>query len=287
MSTNKLILRIIFVVTLLGLGACKNEVMMKDEVIEEAVKLAEVDLSNLETNDVVVHANATTEIAEESLENPYNLKVIKSANARYRVKDIRKASSKIKELAIGNNGYVSEMRFTNNTYKKENVFTIKVANYQFEELLQNLASIAEEVAYENITTQDVTEAYIDAESRLKVKQKVKARYEEILRKKAHKVEDLLEVEEKINDIQEEIEAVQGKLNYMKNKVTLSSIQVELYEELEEKLPVEEDSFGKELKEGMHYGINIIQSLLLALVYIWPIILVGIIVVFWLKKRRKK
>lgn len=287
MSTNKLILRIIFVMILLGLGACKNETMMKDEVIEEAIKMAEVDISNLEANDMTVNSNVSSEITKEPLENSYNLKIIKSANARYKVKDIRKASLKIKELAIGNNGYVSEMRFTNNAYKKENVFTIKVANYQFEELLQNLALIAEEVSYENITTQDVTEAYIDAESRLKVKQKVKERYEEILRKKAHKVEDLLEVEEKINDIQEEIEAVQGKLNYMKNKVTLSSIQVELYEELGEEILVENDSFGKELKEGMQYGIEILQLLLLALVYVWPIILVGIIIVFWFKKRKKK
>ncbi len=52
----------------------------------------------------------------------------------------------------------------------------------------------------------MTSEYIDFEARLKTKLAVKERYELILRNKAKSVKDLLDVEEKLQRIQEEIES---------------------------------------------------------------------------------
>ncbi|WP_377716273.1 DUF4349 domain-containing protein [Pseudofulvibacter geojedonensis] len=253
-------------------------ISFEEETSLEGINPNTMDISNNEKKQKSITTDFT----------PNNLKIIKSADTKYKVKDISKASKEIKNLVLANNGYVSEMRFTNSSYSKQNVFVIKVPNYQFDGLLEKISSSAIKIDYENITTQDVTEAYIDAESRLKTKLKVKKRYEEILRTKAYKVTDLLEVEEKINDIQEEIEAVQGKLNFMKNKVYLSTINIELYEESKTLVHNEENDnkFSKEINKAMNFGLEIIKVFLLAMVYIWPILLLLILIYIAYRRKRK-
>ncbi|MFD0964724.1 DUF4349 domain-containing protein [Pseudofulvibacter geojedonensis] len=264
-----------------------NESVMKQEV--ELISFEEeTSLEGINPNTMDISNNEKKQKSITTDFTPNNLKIIKSADTKYKVKDISKASKEIKNLVLANNGYVSEMRFTNSSYSKQNVFVIKVPNYQFDGLLEKISSSAIKIDYENITTQDVTEAYIDAESRLKTKLKVKKRYEEILRTKAYKVTDLLEVEEKINDIQEEIEAVQGKLNFMKNKVYLSTINIELYEESKTLVHNEENDnkFSKEINKAMNFGLEIIKVFLLAMVYIWPILLLLILIYIAYRRKRK-
>lgn len=293
MSTKKFIRGIFLIWGIVITQSCKQdnktanikdayaptEYVVEDELVMEEVETNDVEFRKDQSS---INSSLTTDVSS------YNLKIIKSAKTKYQVDNIGEASKRIKNMVLANNGYVSEMRFDNNQYRKQNIFVVKVPNYQFDGLLAKIAGVAMTIDYENITTQDVTEAYIDAESRLKTKLEVKRRYEEILRTKAYKVKDLLEVEEKINDIQEEIEAVQGKLNYMKSKVVLSTIQIELYEEIERNKEVtESDSgFSEEVSKALKFGLEIIKALLLFLVYIWPILIILLILFFIYRKRRK-
>lgn len=293
MSTKKFIAGLFLIWVIVITQSCSQEKKVTN--VEDAYAPTEyaveeeLVMDEIETNDVKFKEDqSSTGNALTTDVSSYDLKIIKSAKTKYQVNNIGDASKEIKNMVLANNGYVSEMRFDNNQYRKQNVFVVKVPNYQFDGLLSKIAGVAKKIDYENITTQDVTEAYIDAESRLKTKLEVKKRYEEILRSKAYKVKDLLEVEEKIKNIQEEIEAVQGKLNYMKSKVALSTIQIELYEEIEKgKKVVEGDSgFSEEVSKALQFGLEIIKALLLFLVYIWPILVILFILFIIYKKRRK-
>ena len=121
---------------------------------------------------------------------PLDLKIIKSATARYKVKNVKQATYKIKAIAQKHGAYISDLRFQNDLYKKENRFTIKVPQKYFDIVMDSVNAVVDFVEYENITTKDVTEEYIDLETRLKTKLEVKERYESILRKNAKTVEDI-------------------------------------------------------------------------------------------------
>jgi len=218
-----------------------------------------------------------------------DLKIIKSANVRYKVKDVKKATKHIKRISNIYNSYVSELRFENNLYKKENRFTMKVPAKDFDVIMDSISSVAEFIEFENITTKDVTSEYIDVEARLKTKLEVKKRYELILRNRAKSVEDLLDVEEKLQHIQEEIESSQGRLKYLKNKVAFSTIQVDLYEtvEFKEEPKQYKKTFLSELKEAFISGWDFIKSFFISLIYIWPLILIGAVVFIIIRKRIKK
>ncbi|WP_225037032.1 DUF4349 domain-containing protein [Winogradskyella sp. SM1960] len=240
----------------------------------------ETDFGAIETDD---------EESNKPLPELKNLKIIKSANVRYKVKDVKRATEVVKQISQAYNSYISDLRFENNLYKKENRFTLKVPVRDFDVIMDSISSVAEFIEYENITTKDVTSEFIDVEARLKTKLEVKERYESILRTKAKSVKDLLDVEEKLRHIQEEIESSQGQLKYLTNKVAFSTIQIDLYETVEyiEEPEHYKKTFFAELKEGFTSGWEVLKLFFIGLVYIWPFMIIGIIAFILIKKRVKK
>ncbi|WP_298518869.1 DUF4349 domain-containing protein [uncultured Kordia sp.] len=218
---------------------------------------------------------------------PDNLKIIKVASTRYKVKDIGKALVDIKQMMYLHGGYISELRYDNNYNEKKNRFTIKIPKENFDIVLDGIQKFAEETDYINISTTDVTEKYLDAQTRLQTKLEVKERLEAVLRKNAKTVKDILATENELRVIQEEIESAQGKLKYMSNRVAYSTIQVEIYETIEYKeQPVAyKKGFGAKAKEGLLSGWNFIQNILIGILSIWPIIL--LVIIGWIFFRRWK
>lgn len=145
------------------------------------------------------------------------------------------------------------------------------------------------VDYENITAQDVTEEYIDIQTRLKTKLEVKERYEHILRKNAKTVEDILLTEDKLRIIQEEIEAAQGRLKYLMSKVSYSTIQIDLYETVNYiKEPVSyQKTFGAKIKNGFSFGFKIIEYVFIGVIYMWSLLLILFSALFFVKMKKRK
>ncbi len=258
------------------LSACQNE------SYKENVSVADTAVSE--------EYEAVTSKTEPSTSAiPNNLKIIKSANARYKVKHVKVATKKIKQIALNFDAYISDLRFQNDLYRIENRFTVKVPQQHFDAMMDSISAIVEFVEYENITTQDVTEEYIDIETRLKTKLEVKQRYETILRQKAKTVEEILATEEKLRVIQEEIESEQGRLKYLTNKVAYSTIQIDLYETVDykEEPTSYKKSFWSKTKEGLVFGWNFIETIVLGIIHIWPFIILGSLLFFVIKKRIKK
>lgn len=247
-----------------------------------AIEKVEID-SNFES---IESDNISNEKPKNELKN---LKIIKSASVRYKVLDVKQATKKIKIISQNYSSYISDLRFENNLYKKENRFTLKVPSKDFDAIMDSISTVAEFIEHENITTKDVTSEFIDVEARLKTKLEVKKRYESILRTKAKSVEDLLAVEEKLQRIQEEIESSQGQLKYLTNKVTFSTIQIDLYETVEYKEEPEQykKTFLSEIKEGFVSGWNILKSFFVGVVYVWPLLVIGLIVFLFIRKRLRK
>ena len=224
----------------------------------------------------------------DDIEKPIreDLKIIKSGSVRYKITDIQKATNQIKELARRHNAYISNLRFEDNLYRKENRFTIKVPAEYFDTLMDSIGIVAEFVDFENITTKDVTEEYLDIETRLKTKREVKARLEVILKKNAKTVEDILATEERLRVLQEEIEASQGRLNYFTNKVAFSSIEIELYQTVDYKKEplVYKKTFWNKTKEGFDFGWNFLETFVIGIFHIWPLLVIGLLI-YLLRKRK--
>ncbi len=215
------------------------------------------------------------------------LKIIKKGELKLKVKDVKETTEQIKVLIGKYNAYVSNLRYENTSYRHQNNLTIKVPKAHFDALIDSISTYAEVLDYENVSTQDVTEEYLDIETRLATKLQVKERYETILKKKAKTVEDIIYAEDKLGYIQEEIEAAQGRLKYLSNRVDFSTIQVILYKEITYKgTKIKGKSFGSKFIDALSFGWTFLENLVLTLIHIWPIIVLTAVGILLYRKRKK-
>lgn len=218
-----------------------------------------------------------------------DLKIIKNAECRFKVANADSIVRLTESVMAKYNGYVSDMRFQHTTHTLENELTARVPQQHFDTVLAEISNFAEFVDYKNISSTEVSEEYIDLEARLKTKTAVKKRYEAILRTKAKTVEEIFLAEEKLRELQEEREAAQARLAYLGNKVALSTIKVNLYETVSHKEEPETyiQSYGSKIKESLGFGWNLLKGIFLGLLYIWPLLLLGLAVILYIKRRKKR
>ncbi len=260
---------------------------------QENLALEAVDVSEEFEGTVNENANLNSTMGQEEAppakEMHPDLKIIKSAAAKYKVDNVKVATEQIKKIAMAYDSYISDLRFQNNLYQIENRFTLKVPQQHFDVLMDSIAGVASFIEYENITTKDVTEEYVDLQSRLKTKLEVKARYEEILRREAKTVKDILLTEDKLRIIQEEIEAAQGRLKYLTSKVAFSTIQIDLYETVEyvEEPASYKKTFLDKSKNGFSFGWSMIEAIVLFVIHVWPLWIGGILLFVFLRKKFRK
>ena len=104
--------------------------------------------------------------------------------------------------------------------------TIRVPATRFAEAMDRLADMAVEVAARNESGQDVTEEYVDLETRLESLEAARERLLEIMQE-ARTTQDLLEAERQLTEREAEIESLKGRLQYLAQSARLASIRIEL------------------------------------------------------------
>ncbi len=76
---------------------------------------------------------------------------------------------------------------------------------------------------------------------------------------------------------------------MTSKVAFSTIQIDLYETVEYKEEPEQykKTFLSEIKTGFVSGWNILESFLVGIVHVWPLLVIGFLLFLFIRKRIRK
>ncbi|QQS30976.1 MAG: DUF4349 domain-containing protein [Sphingobacteriales bacterium] len=213
-------------------------------------------------------------------------KIIKNASLRLQVKNYADGLKQVKQIVSQFGGAIGSENEANSAYRLENNLTIRVPSQQFDTLVSQLITVASYVESKQISSEDVTEQYVDIEARMNAKKQVEARYLEIL-KKAVKIEEILSVERQLGLIREEIESAQGKLKYYDNRVQFSTINLNLYQQLDYTSPSPNRSLIGRIQEAFLNGWYGLIEFLVGLVYIWPFLLIAFGGIFFVYRWRKK
>lgn len=204
-------------------------------------------------------------------------KIIYTADIRFQVQDITKSYSIIKALASKYNGYLSSDNLYQNDFEKNQNFTIRVPAIAFDSLLKELEGESIFTQNKTISANDVTDQFVDIDARLKTKKELEQRYLSILRQ-ASKVADILEVEQKLAEVREEIEAQEGRLKLLQDQVTYSTINLSIYQSLEFKQRPTV-SFFSQFVDALVNGFESFKGFLLNIVSLWPFLVVVLIIFF--------
>lgn len=215
-------------------------------------------------------------------------KIIRTGDMKFQVTSLDKSTKVIQALTDKCNGFISSMDQNNSNYLASNSLAVRIPIDQFDYFLFQMKEEALYADYIRVNAKDVTEEFIDIENRLKTKKEVQRRYIEILQNKAKTVEDVLAAEEKIRVIQEEIESREGRLRYLKDNISLSTINIEMYEKLEvgTLAVVHKKSFLSKAKDGFVNGWDFILELLVGLINIWPVLLIVSLIVLFRKRLKR-
>lgn len=212
----------------------------------------------------------------------YERKLTKNGTIRFETSNLNKT----KQLIIGTvsalQGYVSNDNISESDNRTENTLTVRVPADKTDSLIAVIESSAAKIDYKNIDVQDVTEQFIDLDTRVKTKKEVESRYRELLTK-ANTVEEILKIEEQIGNIRTEIESAEGRLRYLSNQVQFSTLNVTFYEKNAH------FGFWGKMSKAFKNGWNSLLWLLVGIANLWAIILfVALIIttVIYITKRRK-
>ncbi|MBC7423473.1 MAG: DUF4349 domain-containing protein, partial [Ferruginibacter sp.] len=170
-------------------------------------------------------------------------------------------------------GYIAQDEQNITGEKLESVLSIKVPVEQFEPMVNNLSGSDVKVLERKITSQDVTGEMVDTKSRLEAKKQVRLKYLDFL-KASKNMDEVLKVQSEINTIQEEIEAASGRVQYLSHQSSFSTINLTFYQPVIGFQPTEANpSFLTRAIASFNYGGKWIAEFLLALVSIWPLLLI--------------
>jgi hypothetical protein len=214
-------------------------------------------------------------------------KIIKRAGLRFETQDLDGTHKNILSLTKALDGFISSDNAGKNYTEHFRNITIRIPSENFQAFIDDVSKGVGYFDRKDISRKDVSEEFVDLNARLKAKRELEKRYLELL-KQARNVEEMLDIERELSKIREEIEAKEGRLNYLKDKVSMSTISLQFYKYTNEtRVTV---SYGQKMKNALSGGWDGISVFFIGLLSLWPLFLILIILILWLRrwmKRRKK
>ena len=216
-----------------------------------------------------------------------NKKIIKDGDISVKTNDIYASKKGIDNLLKKLNAYYESEKLQNDDQTISYYLKIRVPSDNFEKLIISIENGNDEILSKSIQAKDVTEEYIDIESRLTNKREYLKRYKELL-SKASTVKDIIAIEENIRILQEEIESKEGRLKYLNDQVLFSTLDINLYKEKEFVYkPQPQDKFSERVKKSLSNGWKSVVEFVLWTITIWPYIILLLIAFFVIKRIIKK
>ena len=215
-------------------------------------------------------------------------KIIKNGELLYSVTDYNDARKKMNAIVARYHGYIIEEKESRSDLSWEVKVDIKVPSQNFDSCLEALAGTANKLGEKKVSATDVTAEYIDVASRMKAKKEVELRYLDIL-KQAKTVEGILKVEEQLKIIREEIEASQGRLQYIDHNVAMSTISLSFYQTFATSTP-QGPGFFSRIFFSVKDGWNDLLAFVVGVVQMWPgivAVVAGVLVIRRFVRRRKR
>lgn len=255
----------ILLLLLLSLFSCdeRTKFGIAPEAMKEKYAL-DMAMSTEAANDYSFGENDQSTVI---LPSPIEKQLIKNGSMRLKVDDVKIAKEKIDKICKSFGAYTASENQDNLEDRLEYIQSIRVPAQYFDSMIMALEKIAEKVDGKNLSTEDVTAEFIDITTRLNTKKELENRYREIL-KQAKTVSDILAIESQIASVRAEIESMEGRLNYYKDQVAYSTLDLNYYEILGTDF-----GFASKLVTALGNGWDNLLSFLIGLTSIWPFVLI--------------
>ena len=155
--------------------------------------------------------------------------IIRVGNVSVLVDSLEAAVARVRQLAERLGGFVANTAMqTGPEYMRTATLTLRFPSARYDEALGGLDPIGEvETVHSN--AEDVGEEFVDVQARVANSRRLEARLVELLATRTGRLDDVLAVERELARVREEIERFEGRLRYLRERVSLSTLTVTVHE----------------------------------------------------------
>ena len=152
--------------------------------------------------------------------------VVRETNLSLLVEEVRQTSDKIISFVETQGGYMVSSTISQPEEAPFATIVVRVPSDTLRETMDYFRSLAIKVSSEHITGRDVTDEYVDIESRLATLEKTKARFEEIM-DRATKIDDILRIQREVISLQSQIDSLKGRQQYLEQTARLARVTIHM------------------------------------------------------------
>jgi hypothetical protein len=150
--------------------------------------------------------------------------IIRNAELAIVVDDAEASIDTIEKIVSRANGWVVTSSMWETEGIKRGSMTVRVPADGLDAFLEEIHRLANQVTNESTSGQDVTEEYVDLEARLRNLEATAARVRSFL-DEAEDVEDALAVNAELSRLEEEIERITGRMQFLEQSARFSEVSI--------------------------------------------------------------
>lgn len=189
----------------------------KPTISQTDKKIANVDIeraSDVQTPATKTGKPATSTAANEDVTPHKSDFLIYTAQITMAVYQVEPGLAAVEQVARDLGGYLA--------VRNDSSITIRVPRGSFDEAIRRIG-LTGDVVHKEVSAEDVTDKFVDMESRLRNAKAMRDRLQDLLQRA--QVKEALEIQVQLGKVTEEIELLEGQLKLMRDKIAYSSIAV--------------------------------------------------------------
>lgn len=258
------------VVLLTGCGAKSAGGTASYEMASQAINDAGVEAGGAESALLPEGTTATEETAQ---------KIIYRASLRMESTDFDTARDTLLAAVEATGAWIESSQLSGRAEDADRYahYTVRVPADRYRDFLEQAGQSGNVLGLDE-NAENVTSSYIDLEARITSLENQRDRLNE-LAAQAETTADLLEIENRLSDVQYQLESYTQQQRALDGQITYSTVEISLSEVAA--LTPTGGSFPQRLSDafagGWHGFVIFLQGLVLTLVYLWPLVLVAVVV----------
>ena len=276
-------MRAALLLSLLGFAACTSDVGSRSHVEERQVLARSDGPAAVPAPDGYARASAMTVGASLSAKQAAVTMLIRMARMSLEVNSLDSAIGAARHIADRNGGLAAGLdRNVAASWRPQAALTLRVPVERLDATVAALGSLGQIEAV-NVTTQDVSEEFVDVTARLENARRLERRLLDLLSRGTGKLTDILQVEEKLANVREEVERIEGRRRYLKVRSDMSTIELALHEAGTPPAPLVSSAFGNAFAQARRNFMMLATAAIEASGIVLPLLVVAGGV--WLAVRR--
>ena len=267
---------ILIIICLITIGSCKSK---NERGFEQMMSTEFMQSSALPPPPPPPPTSQTQDMSSQ--------KLIKKGELTISSKDIEVTKTLIYGIVKECNGYVTNENLVKNDVFSYIEISLNIQASQFDNFLLLLDSSKIDIVSRTFSVEDISLKYIDDSTRLQNKKKLEKKYLDLL-SRTNDIKNLLEIEDKLEEIQTDIEVKESQLKLLNKKINYSEFFIKIEKDSGFLTKEDKNKFTYRINQGLILGWEGIKIVIVFLILIWPVyaVFAMLFLIIRIMKRRK-